>query len=416
MCDMKVTIEYLIQQPYMNNVQVLCSKNRLKNVVDGISFLEGSLNRLMLLKNTMIISDTASFLKLPEAELTALLEVYSKTRISAVCLRSNVDRADLHMITSLAGKQNIPVLLLPEDTIISSVISGINYEFLYTNGYDLNHSYEDNFIQEMIFAEQDTKMMVRRARMMGIRVNEFLCVIMIMPSKDMDINEFMQQCKAAWGSSSLACTRNNSVMLIGRLTVQYELANSIFCEMAENMAQKLHQKYPNIRINIGIGHCYANVVNLRNSYFNAKTAILAAISNSFQKDVVYYDHLGIYKVLFDIKNRESVYAIRSEIIGPIVKYDREHQTDFFNTISTYLDCFCSVQETAKKLTVHYNTIRYRLQKIKEELGWDLFRLEDCTNLSIGIQLNHFLTDEETFAPPASGKGLNSSSHIPETNI
>ena len=401
---MKVTIEYLIQQPYMNNVSVLCAENRLKNVVDGISFLEGNINRLMLLKNTMILSDTAAFLKIPEPELEGLLEIYSKTRVCAVCLRSNADKADLHKITAAAGKWNIPILLLPEDTILSSVISGINYELLYSSGYDLTHSYEDNFIQEMIFAEQDTKMMLHRARMMGIRVNEFLCVIMIMPSKNVDIHAFMEQCKAAWGGSSLACARNNTVMLIGRLTVQYEQAGKVFHEMAQHMAGQLRQAYPGIRITIGVGHCYANVVNLRTSYFNAKTAILAAISNSFQKDVVYYDQLGIYKILFDIKNRESAYAIRSEIIGPIIKYDREHQTDFFNTISTYLDSFCSVQDTAKKLMVHYNTIRYRLQKIKEELGWDLFQMEDCTNLSIGIQLNHFLTDEETSSPPSPASG------------
>lgn len=396
---MKVTIEYLIQQPYMNNAKVLCAENRLGNVVEGISFLEGSTDHLMLLKNTMIVSDTASFLKMPETELKKLLEVYSKIRVSAICLKSNVDKPDLHTIAALSGKWNLPVLLLPEDTILSAVISGINYEFLYTNGYDLTHSYEDNFIQEMIFAEQDTKMMLRRARMMGIRVDEFLCVVMIMPSRNADIYEFLKQCKAAWGASSLACSRNNMVMLIGRLTVQYELANQIFCEMAESMAGKLRQKYPAIRITIGVGHCYSNVVNLRNSYFNAKTALLAAISNSFQKDIVYYDQLGIYKVLFDIKNRESAYAIRSEIIGPILAYDDEHQTDFLRTISTYLDSFCSVQDTAKKMMVHYNTIRYRIQKIKEELGWDLFQMEDCTNLAIGIQLNHFLANEE--ASPSS---------------
>ena len=401
---MKVTIDYLIQQPYMNNVKVLCAENRLGNVVEGISFLEGNLQHLMLLKNTLILSDTGSFLKIPEAELEKIMEAYSKIRVCGILLRSNVDKAALHSLTNAAGRYNLPVLLLPEDTIMSSVISGINYELLYISGYDLTHSYEDNFIQEMIFAEQDTKMMLRRARMMGIRVNEFLCVILIMPSKNVDIYEFMHQCKAAWGSSPLACTRNNSVMLIGRLTVQYEQANKLFCTMVENMAQKLRQKYPGIRINIGIGHCHPNVVNLRNSYFNAKTALLAAISDSFQKDVVYYDQLGIYKVLFDIKNRENVYALRSEILGPIIKYDDEHQTDFLGTISTYLDSFCSVQDTAKKMTVHYNTIRYRIQKIKEELGWDLFKMEDCTNLAIGIQLNHFLTDEETFTPSTQPQG------------
>lgn len=60
------------------------------------------------------------------------------------------------------------------------------------NAYDLTHSYEDNFIQEMIFAEQDAKMMERQARMMGIRVNELLCVIMIRPAKNLKIRGFYE--------------------------------------------------------------------------------------------------------------------------------------------------------------------------------------------------------------------------------
>lgn len=390
---MKITVKYLIQQPYMSNVKVLCQESKLGNIVDGVSFLEGNADHFMMLKNTLILSDTASFQRLPKAELEQFLETYSKIKVSAICLKSNTENDSLDALTSLVDKYKIPLLLLPEDTTISSVVSGINFELIYATGYDLTHSYEDNFIQEMIFAEQDTKMMHRRARMMGIRLNEFLGVLMIRPSKNIPILEFTKQCKAAWDSPSLACTRNGLVLLVGRLTVQYELVNKRFCELADDMVKKLHQKYPSCQLTVGVGHCYESVVNLRNSYFNAKTALLAAASLSSPQGIIYYDQLGIYKILFDIKNRPNAYAIRSEIIDPILEYDKEHQTDFYNTICTYLDSFCSVQETAKKMRVHYNTIRYRFQKIKEDLGLDLFQMDTCINLSIGIRLNEFLVDE-----------------------
>lgn len=61
---MKITIRYLMQQPYMNHVKILCGENLLGNVVEGISFLEGNFNNIVMQKNTMILTDTASLLKM----------------------------------------------------------------------------------------------------------------------------------------------------------------------------------------------------------------------------------------------------------------------------------------------------------------------------------------------------------------
>ena len=60
---MKITIRYLMQQPYMNHVKILCGENLLGNVVEGISFLEGNFNNIVMQKNTMILTDTASLVK-----------------------------------------------------------------------------------------------------------------------------------------------------------------------------------------------------------------------------------------------------------------------------------------------------------------------------------------------------------------
>ena len=184
--------------------------------------------------------------------------------------------------------------------------------------------------------------------------------------------------------------------MIGRLLTQYEAANHTFCDMAARMLETLQQKYPATRLFIGVGHCHEKIADLRSSYYQAKTALLAAMSHSFHNDIVYYDQLGIYKILFDIRNRNNAYIIRNELITPILDYDKAHQTDFYNTIRVYLDNFCSIQETATAMVLHYNTVRYRIQKIKEELGWDLYSMETCINLAVGMKLNEFLIDEETF--------------------
>ncbi len=393
---MKVTVQYLISQPYLDSATVLCCQNKLSNQVEGVNFMETPSENMTLLKNTLIIIGNGALERLTHHELSTLMDIYKNTRVSALCIRESADPAMLELLLNEARSRDIPVLLLPKDSIASTIISGITHEILYANGYNFTASYETNFLQEIIFTEQDPQMMVKRARMIGIRVNEYLCVILIRPSRPVDMAELTQQCKLAWGASSFANSKNGSVMLIGRLTGQYALVNQTFQEMAEAMQHKLRQKYGGLDICVGVGHCFENIINLRKSYYSAKVALITAVSNTFQRDLVIYDGLGIFKILFDIRNRESISAIRDDTVARIQAYDREHSTDFYNTISAYLDNFFSVQDTAKALFVHYNTIRYRISKIKDIFGWNLFSLEDCIYLAISMRIDRFLIDEDAF--------------------
>ncbi|NUU24742.1 MAG: helix-turn-helix domain-containing protein, partial [Streptomycetaceae bacterium] len=60
--------------------------------------------------------------------------------------------------------------------------------------------------------------------------------------------------------------------------------------------------------------------------------------------------------------------------GPVrqmVAYDAEHGTAFRATLAAYLAAFSDVAKAAGTLTVHPNTLRYRLRRIRELFGLDL---------------------------------------------
>jgi len=51
-------------------------------------------------------------------------------------------------------------------------------------------------------------------------------------------------------------------------------------------------------------------------------------------------------------------------------YDAEKSTDLLETLEKYLDYGESPVKTAEKLFVHPNTIKYRIDRIIEILGYD----------------------------------------------
>ena len=48
----------------------------------------------------------------------------------------------------------------------------------------------------------------------------------------------------------------------------------------------------------------------------------------------------------------------------------DHQSDLLTTLWCYLDNGRSLEATARELFVHPNTVRYRLKRISEVIGWD----------------------------------------------
>ena len=61
---------------------------------------------------------------------------------------------------------------------------------------------------------------------------------------------------------------------------------------------------------------------------------------------------------------------RSTLINRIFKPLQAHSTELLATLWCYLDNGRSLEATARELFVHPNTVRYRLKRISEVIGWD----------------------------------------------
>ena len=61
---------------------------------------------------------------------------------------------------------------------------------------------------------------------------------------------------------------------------------------------------------------------------------------------------------------------RRTLIERIYKPLQNHSTELLTTLWCYLDNGRSLEATARELFVHPNTVRYRLKRISEVIGWD----------------------------------------------
>lgn len=78
------------------------------------------------------------------------------------------------------------------------------------------------------------------------------------------------------------------------------------------------------------------------------------------------------------------------MIGPLLSYDEKHDSELFKTLKTYIECNQNMTSTAKASYVHLNTIKYRLQNIRELLGKDSMEGKRIFELQMAIYMREYL--------------------------
>lgn len=144
-------------------------------------------------------------------------------------------------------------------------------------------------------------------------------------------------------------------------------------------------------LHIGIGRNYRDIKEVARSYQEASRVLECQRKRSIAR-LSYYDDLGIYRILtFECLDKE-LEQFYGEMLGSLVEYDREKGTDLVATLAKYFETQGNLKEMSEKLFIHYNTVVYRLQRIREIIGVDLDDYEDRLNLQISLKILDMLED------------------------
>ncbi len=84
---------------------------------------------------------------------------------------------------------------------------------------------------------------------------------------------------------------------------------------------------------------------------------------------------------------------RSTLINKIYRPLKAHSTDLLATLWCYLDNGRSLEATARELFVHPNTVRYRLKRVSDVIGWDATGAREALILQAALILGSIAEPE-----------------------
>ena len=84
----------------------------------------------------------------------------------------------------------------------------------------------------------------------------------------------------------------------------------------------------------------------------------------------YFGNMGLYQVLLPGYQEEWFDKFSKNLIQKILGFDREYDGNLFETTKYYVKYHGNIMEVAEQLHLHKNTVRYRINKVRELLNME----------------------------------------------
>lgn len=112
-------------------------------------------------------------------------------------------------------------------------------------------------------------------------------------------------------------------------------------------------------------------------------AFTAAHSGDYdQQGVCAYRNLGITRLLIALEDRPEMDSFYHDILDPILDYDARTKSQLFDTMAVFIENAMDYKKTSEALFLHENSIRYRINKIRELIPYGKNEIDFLETISV----------------------------------
>lgn len=148
----------------------------------------------------------------------------------------------------------------------------------------------------------------------------------------------------------------------------------------------------NSSISIGIGRYHPGIRGLARSYEDAQAALSLGCRFRDRNQVHCLDQLGI-AAFIGVSDEQTKIELATYLLSPL-----DHEPELLITLDAFFASELSPSATATKLSIHRNTLSYRLDKVTLLTGLDPRRFDDAVQIRLALLLRT-LKDKPLAASP-----------------
>ena len=291
---------------------------------------------------------------------------------------------------------------------IENAIINLQYGFLSEFAQDeVKKKYQRDIVHNILNGLLSSKEMTEAAAQLGMkesdtyRVVDFHTIKKNVQSKYTkeqlhEVGVIVSELKHLLPDALIYRNMDQIVMIQQVDSEQTELEYQKEMEEVEDVIQRsIFYRKKDTDFQIGIGKSVKGYQRLKESYHEASQAIkyieiVRLVTGDKNKSVVHYSNLGFFQIFGEIDDMTKLERYIPETLKKLYEYDDEHKGELIPTLQMFLSNNQSIRKTAGAMFVHYRTISYRMEKIKEITGINFDNANEVLAVSNGLVIYKML--------------------------
>lgn len=277
-------------------------------------------------------------------------------------------------VKEISNKLNIPIIQIPFELKIIDITYAISKKIFENN-------YEDKSMGEILKAiicldyKEELK---ERAKFYGYNPDSLYLSVVLERDNNIQCKEYDENLLKStimnFVKNAFQKRRINILYLVDEnyfvLLVPIKSSNNFkeyLCEIINEIKEKVKKEFEGVTISAGIGSYFSELKELKKSTIEAEHALEILRACNRKNDIRIYDEIGIYRLFFNLTEEEELESILKGVLGKLIEYDKETESDLVNTLEQYLINDRNIGKTAEALFIHRNTLKYRINRAQEIL-------------------------------------------------
>ncbi|MCC7360676.1 MAG: PucR family transcriptional regulator ligand-binding domain-containing protein [Anaerolineales bacterium] len=251
---------------------------------------------------------------------------------------------------------------------------------------DAQQTLRGDFLSQLLSGREPDSALHEQARALNYRCDQPHQVIVILSPPEngaaaAQLAVRLDQRLHDISSNSLVVLREHAVALLVEAK-----ANSTGQAIAAQLLADL--RYPHLPLSIGVGQVHAEDRSLRRSYEEAQEAAEIGLRLGPPARLTCFWELGLLDWLYRLSPAVLAGSPYLAMVEALAEHDRRANGGLVRTLEAYLDAGGALAQAAERLTVHRNTILYRLSRIEAIIALDLDNVEQRLNLHVALKAYH----------------------------
>ena len=158
---------------------------------------------------------------------------------------------------------------------------------------------------------------------------------------------------------------------------------------AKSGKERVTQQMPGVKLTVGVSSSYADVLDIRRCYREAKEAANVGRRVWGGNDVYHYADLGICQLLTQFQDSGQLHSFVERSLGKLIQQDSTKGTQLVATLEEILAA-SNLKEAAERSFVHHKTILARKNRIEAILEVSIDDMETRLTLSTAMKILRLL--------------------------